>query len=80
METARGVARMRGRGRSGDGFLRRKRRFRHVSPNDDTSQAHNDDECPGNLHDPRPNVYRSASGLPRRMGGLRARSHDREPE
>ena len=80
MATARGVGRMRGRGRSGDGVLRRKRCLRRIAPNDDTSQVHNDDESPGNLHDPRPNVCRRAKRLPSRMGGVRARSHDREPE
>ena len=88
MAPARGVGRMRGRGRSGDGGLRRKRCLRRIAPNDDTRQVHNDDtrqvhnddEYPGNPHDPRPNVCRGAQRLPSRMGGLRARSHDREPE
>jgi hypothetical protein len=80
MATARGAGRMRGRSRSSDGVLRRKRCLRRIAPNDDTSQVHNDDEYPGNLHDPRPNVCRRAERLPSRMGGVRARSHDREPE
>jgi hypothetical protein len=38
------------------------------------------DEHPRDVHDRRPNVCRGAERLPSRMGGVRARSHDREPE